>query len=171
MGENKKNLFYLLIIGIIGFILLCATGCGDNSCETLQYGNYEDDDVKFCGASVPGCGGCLTSGKGCGSCLWPQSCKLLYGNSEVENDDSNQTLVAVDTHYYSSGCLGCGQTEESCYSGCLIQDSQNWGLVYGSTESDDEHIFGCSDGCGGCFKSDGEGKIIIDTIEPVTSID
>lgn len=166
MGKNKEHLFYLLLIGIAGFMVLCATGCGGNSCETVQCGDYEEEDGAFYGVSIPGCGGCLTSGKGCGSCLWPQSCKILYGNIDI---GEKQALVGVDTRYYTSGCLGCGQTEESCYSGCLIQDSKNWGVVYGSTDSE-EHLIGCANGCGGCAASDGAGQYFVNIIEAATGI-
>ena len=169
MKNNKNHLFFLILMGTIGFMLLCSTGCGGNSCESVQYGNYKETDGTYYGISIPGCGGLLTSGTGCGSCLWPQSVKLLYGNLEYGNVGDNQTLVAIDTRYYG-GCFGCGTTGESCYSGCLIQDTQNWGFVYGSTDSDDEHIIGCSDGSGGCSDSEGIGQILINIIEIFTGI-
>lgn len=79
-------------------------------------------------------------------------------------------MITLDTRYYTSGCLGCGQTEESCYSGFLIQDKENWGIVYGSTESKEEHIIGCADSCGGCFASDGTGRYIVDIVETAAGI-
>lgn len=170
MKENKNQLFFLLLIGIIGFMLLCATGCGGNSCESLQYGSYEEENGTYYGVSIPGCGGCLSSGSGCGGCLWSQSCKFVYGDLEYGDSDDAQTLIAVDTQYYAGGCFGCGQSQESCYSGCLIQDSQNWGLIYGSTDSNNEQIIGCADGSGGCHKSGGIGQILITIIEYYTGI-
>ena len=166
MKKNVEQLFVLLLIGVSVLIVLCATGCGGNSCETMQCGNYKEDDGTFYGISIPGCGGCLTSGKGCGSCLWPQSCKILYGNIEYGD---GKTFIAVDNRYYTNGRLGCGQTEESCYSSCLVQDIKNWGCVYGSTNSE-ERMIGCSSGCGGCIASDGSGQYFVDITEAATSI-
>jgi len=166
MEKKSEHLFLVLIIGASLLMLFCATGCGESSCETVQCGNYKEEDGTFYGVSIPGCGGCLTSGKGCGSCLWPQSCKMLYGNIEYGD---KKTFVAVDNQYFSSGCLGCGQTEESCYNGCLVQDAKNWGCVYGSSESE-EHIVGCANGCGGCFASDGSGQYFVSIIESATGI-
>ena len=167
MKKHAEHFFLLIMAGVICFITFCATGGGGNSCETIQCGDYDEEEGSFYGVSIPGCGGCLTPGKGCGGCLWPQSCKVLYGSTET---NSPITFVGMDNRYFSGGCLGCGQSEESCYNGFVIQDAKNWGCAYGSTESD-EHLIGCADGCGGCFASDGSAAYIIGITEAATGID
>ena len=60
MKKKREQLFLLLLIIVSGFTAFCAAGCGGNSCETMQCGNYEEEDSTFYGVSLPGCGGCLT---------------------------------------------------------------------------------------------------------------
>ena len=114
MKNRNEQIFVLIMASMSLFMILCMAGCGGGeSCESVKCGSYEEEgDATIHGVSIPGCGGCLTSGRGCGSCLWPQSCKMIYG--DIEYDDG-PTIAAVDTQYFTNGCLGCGQSEESCY--------------------------------------------------------
>lgn len=112
--SKSEQLFLLLLIciGIMG--ILCLAGCGKKqSCETLKC-NFEDgEDWSGFGVSIPGCGGICSSGKGC--IIMPQSCKMIGGCIDEEN--SKGKFIGCDTRYYGGGCLGCGQSEKSCYNG------------------------------------------------------
>lgn len=176
---NKKakseQLFVLMIMFITLAGVFCVTGCsGNNSCETPKYGNEESSNLKAIGCSIPGCGGCLSSGSGCNSACWPQSCKIVRGtsNNSSSQTDNNEILkiTACDTRYYGNN--GCGQEEKSCYSGCLkLEDSEiniN-GFFYGTSNSEEKFI-GCTNGCGGCIGSEGIGALTIDELESITGV-
>lgn len=187
--SKKEQIFilFLLCIGVFGG--LCLSGCGSGkSCETVDCTNQTQDDITIIGISIPGCGGCLTSGDGCGCPLWAQSCKfstICYPSSEASNDEEESAgmeqekdkkktdkllqkqvncITGCDTRYYNHGCLGCGQQEKSCYNGC-INVEENVGCFYGSTgDSSDtkERMIGCANGCGGCYGTDGSYRDLLD---------
>lgn len=156
---------------------MCVTGCGGSSCETVKCGSDELYGTNAVGISVPGCGGCLTSGKGCDSCLWAQSCKFVSvsGVEESESSESEVDFKGCDIRYYDGGCLGCGQQEKSCYSGCIKVESENEnesmnGFIYGSSDGSEKYI-GCVNGCGGCVGSDGIGGMLIQEIEYMIGVE
>ena len=175
---NEKNkaehLFILMLMFAIAFGTLCITGCGGNSCETIKCGSGEVYGGKATGISIPGCGGCITSGRGCDSCLWAQSCKFV-SLSDTGEENSEGSFNGCDVRYYDGGCLGCGQQEKSCYAGCIKNSSDSAsesmnGIIYGSSDGS-ENFIGCAGGCGGCVASDGVGAILIDEIEYVTGVE
>ena len=182
---NKKTkieqLFILFILCIGCFSMLCITGCGKKSCETFKCGiNDSEQGAVASGISIPGCGGCLSSGRGCNSILWPQSCKISYGYSKDtyfdENDKKqhdNNMIFGCDTRYYGGGCLGCAQEEKSCYNGYIDFESQGervmTGCFYGTSDSK-EHLIGCANGCGGCVGSDGMGIEMLKELEEMEGI-
>ena len=152
-----KDFFTLTLISIFCFGVLCLSGCGGTSCETIQCGSYDEEEGQAAGVSIPGCGGCITPGKGCDSCLWSQSIKIssvsmVDGSRVTNNLQENEEIkfIGCDGRYYDGGCLGCGQAEKSCYAGAYTKNSENWGLFAGSTDSEEKYL-GCSNGCAGCF--------------------
>lgn len=165
---RAEQLFLLSLIFIVAFGLLCVSGCGGSSCETPKCGSGEMDGINAAGCSLPGCGGCITPGRGCNTCLWAQSCKFFSVSGVEENDDDSETEVSFkgcDLRYYDGGCLGCGQQEKSCYSGCIKvnpdsdEESMN-GIIYGSSDGSEKYI-GCAGGCGGCVDTNGIGWALI----------
>lgn len=180
LNEKSKweQLFVLMLIfsAVIG--LFCINGCGGRSCETPACGSKNFGSGSAVGCSIPGCGGILTSGKGCDAACWPQSCKVVHGSSNEKNEETGEkdslSVTACDTRYYGDGCLGCGQQEKSCYSGCIkLEDSDEDtdvnGFFYGSSDSE-EKIVGCYNGCGGCVGSGGTGKMTIFDLENLTGV-
>lgn len=172
---NKKSrieqVFILVIfcIGVFGVFML--TGCSGQSCETIQYGSVDYQGGCIKSISIPGCGGCLTSGRGCNSCLWPQAYKVSCGNwQEPSTYNGNEkqdkfNVVGCDTRYYGDGCLGCGQREKTCYGGYMnidASDDQMRGIFYGSSDNDEKMI-----GCGGCISSKGIGAYALGEMETV----
>ncbi len=163
---NKKTkgeqlfLLTLMFAAILG--IFCITGCGGKSCETPKCASEEYYGADVLGCSIPGCGGCLTSERGCNTACWPQACKYVSATQEEEDEETGEKGIlkirACDTRYYGDGCLGCNQTEKSCYSGCakLKNEEQNLkGIFFGSSESE-EYFIGCYNGCGGCIGTDDE---------------
>ena len=174
---NKKSkaeqLFALLLMFAVSIGLLCVTGCGEQSCETPKCGVGEDSGMTAIGCSIPGCGGCLTSGKGCNTACWPQACKISLASYKDEEDENNKGyVVACDTRYYGGGCLGCAQNEKVCYNGCINLKQNNDevnGFFYGTSDSE-EKMIGCANGCGGCVASGGVGAYMIDELESMEEI-
>lgn len=170
--KTKEEQFFILFL-MLAFIIgaLCLTGCGGgNSCETPYCGREEYDGYKATGCSIPGCGGCLSSGKGCDCALWPQAVKVVHGTGKAEG--AKLKITGCDARYYGGGCLGCGQTEKSCYNGCINGKDDSIkinGFFYGSSESD-EKIIGCYNGCCGCVGTDGVGGIILFDLEDKTGV-
>ncbi|MCC8049899.1 MAG: hypothetical protein LIP10_04465 [Clostridiales bacterium] len=170
-SSRGEQLFTLLIFCIFCFALLCVSGCGGSSCETLKCGSESGSGYKSWGISIPGIGGCLNSGKGCNSCLWPQSCKILSYCSSSDSDeeiDESFNIVACDTEYYTS----CRE-QKSCYAGCIssgkVTEGGSAGVTCGTNDSG--NLAGCVGGCVGCF---GMGDIIrleLDDIEYFLGID
>ena len=170
-GKSKGEQLFVLMLMFVALVgMLCVTGCGRKACETPQCGNEESGGVKVVGCSIPGIGGCLSSGKGCDTACWPQSHKISCLSGEGID------VKACDTRYYGDGCLGCGQVQKSCYVGCgsinLKNKEENEeeyeegyeeeyeeeyyeginakGIFWGSSDGK-EYVIGCKNGCGGCF--------------------
>lgn len=176
---NKKSkgeqLFILIISCMALFGLLCVSGCGGQSCETPQCGSRSEAGISAKGCSIPGLGGILSSGKGCNSPLWAQSCKTSCGTVKDETSDDGGCIWACDTRYYGGGCgcLGCGQSDKSCYSSCVNWtegDTKAKGIFYGTSDSG-EHVLGCYNGCAGCVGSDTEFLDVIRSLETMEGID
>ncbi len=179
---NKKSkgeqLFLVMLLFTLLIGVFCIMGCGGKqSCELPQCGAEKMFDASALGCSIPGCGGCLTSGRGCNCVLWPQSCKLVgVSSGDADEDTDEKEIIRIfgcDIRYFGDGCLGCDQTEKSCYSGCmrLKDDSDNInGIFFGSSESD-EILIGCANGCGGCIGSDGDGLGLIYDLEYATGVE
>ena len=195
--KPKTEQFFLLLLMSIGaFALFCmAAGCGSNSCETISCGSDCDDGYKTASISIPGCGGCLTSGRGCNSCLWPQSCKISAGcwdgtendgeSTEGSNEDSYEDtmegstedtntaqgnsakIIGCDNRYYGNSCLGC-QSENSCYTGfgdLTEGDDHLTGIFYGQNDNETEKMIGCYNGCIGCVGSNGTARDTLRLLE------
>ena len=176
-SRSKSEQFFmltLLFVTVLG--IFCVTGCGGKSCETPKCGSQAYLGGTARGGSIPGCGGCLSSGKGCNSACWPQSCKVVNISSDEKDEETDEESVAkitaCDTRYYGDGCLGCGQSQKSCYGGCIKveneTDNMN-GLFYGSSDSEEKYI-GCANGCGGCVGSGGIGGEMINELENITGV-
>lgn len=179
-----EQMFIMLMMSASCLCAVAFTGCGGGrSCETIKCNSVNEDGLVMTGLSIPGCGGCLSSGKGCNSCLWAQSYKCAAGleteEVEVEEEDNVQTdtanfkIVGCDAHYYGDGCAGCGQKEKTSYVGCVnwqYPDNSQSGCFYGSSDKE-EKLIGCSKGCGGCGDSDGLGRLGLDIIEEGTKIE
>ncbi len=167
-GKSKgEQIFILLLFGVAGFCLMGMTGCfGCKSCELPSYDNFDYDGVSAMSCSIPGCGGCLSSGRGCNTACWSQSCKFVSLSAD-EGDEGSFSMTGCDIRYYGGGCLGCGQSEKSCYSGCMDYSdpaSTKSGVFYGSTDSE-EKLIGCENGCGGCVASNHAGQDMITMTE------
>lgn len=177
--KSKAEQTFLLILLCVGFFgLFCLTGCGGKSCETIKCSSGSNEFIDVKGCSIPGCGGCLTSGKGCDSCLWAQSCKYVSGKaSDVSEEDfafyddmnnmedteevseyaDSASMRGCDIRYYGDGCLGCAQNEKSCYAGYIDSESGDEyakGVFYGNSDNEEKLIGFTSEGCAGCVGSD-----------------
>lgn len=178
-GRSKGEQLFIITLMFVTLIgLFCVTGCGGGkSCEKIKYGSEDLEGATVRGCSVPGCGGCLTSGKGCNSSCWAQSCKVVsVSGSEKEESTGKKTSiseVACDVRYYGDGCLGCDQREKNCYNGCIYAEYDGdgeYGFFYGSSDNDEKFI-GCHDGCGGCVGSDGIGGSEMYDLERVIGVE
>lgn len=176
--SKLEQIFIMLVLTVGCLCVLVFTGCGGESCETIKCNGTNDDGIAA-GVSVPGCGGCLSSGKGCNSCLWAQSYKCVAGSDREEVEDGEEIstvgtrVIGCDTRYYGAGCLGCGQKEKSSYMGCINSqyfDRKASGCFYGSSDKEEKFI-GCNNGCGGCADSEVAGKLQLDVIERKINID
>lgn len=178
--KPKRQQLLLLLMMCVGiFSILCVSGCGGKSCETIKYGKEGAQDETIKGCSIPGCGGILNSGRGCNSACWPQSCKYInYSNKETtkSNIDTNgyNSIKACDIKYYGGGCLGCNQQEKSSYFGfAKYTDSTGdkndvKGCFYGNSESG--KMFGCVGGGVGCINT-GTGSDVLDFLESYVGVD
>ena len=158
--SKGEQFFILLTIFVAMFIVLCVGGCDGNACEKPQCVGGCGDDNKGLMASIPGCGGLLTSGKGCGSVLWPQNCYLMTGNSN--GYISSGTGCIIGSVYYGSdcsgcsGCLGCGGSAKTCLVGCVnvsAGDDSTKGIAFTCTGNKTCGI-GCVNGCLKCETED-----------------
>ena len=154
--SKPEQLFVLMLLTVACLGILALTGCGGNqSCETVQCGSIKDESYQISGLSVPGCGGCLDSGKGCDSCLWAQSCKEV-SFKYIEAGVTKMNGSGCDIQYYGSGCLGCGYDQKSCYSGCIKvtddDDNSSTSVFYGNSD-DGSHILTIGGDNNGCVKS------------------
>ena len=167
-----EQLFILCMLFMMAFGLVCLTGCGGCSCETPKCGSKSVNDVSVKAVSVPGCGGCITPEKGCDSILWPQSCKLMSYSEETENGEDG-CFVGCDIRYYGDGCLGCGQREQSCYSGCVNVEGEDGmkGCFYGNTEDNDETVIGCTNEETGCAETGGSMSRLIEILEYILGVE
>ena len=186
-----EQFFILLLLSIGCFGVFALTGCGDGrSCEKPVCGKeeYKEDAgvMEAAGVSIPGCGGCLSPGEGCNDCLWAQSCKLVGGKYDYENEAPDGSVVSskgnmggCDTRFYGGGCVKCDvclgyeQKEKAVYSGWIsLDDAEDSyrGLFYGSTD-DDEHLIGCYNGCFGCFSTGTQELELLLGLEALAGID
>lgn len=166
---RAEQFFLLILIFTTIFMVFCFAGCGEKSCEVPKCAVVKVDDANVLGCSIPGCGGCLTPEKGCNMACWPQACKFVSVSEKEKDEETGEKSIfvihACDTRYYGDGCLGCDQTEKSCYYGYTKvkdEDLKMNGIFFGSSESD-ELLLGCANGCGGCIGTDGD--ILYDILE------
>lgn len=112
MGEKNKaeEVFILCVMCIVCMMAFVACGCGSQG-KSCEKPNCSSSGDNYC-VSIPGCGGCLTSGRGCGNCsLWSQACIVYSGK------DGDEDAFAILDEYYveNSGCAGCKTYKaESC---------------------------------------------------------
>ena len=137
MKVGKKSRFEEVFILCLTFTVcmmgFIATGCGQKkSCETIKV-TSESDVV---GVSLPGLGGCLTSGEGCGDCsLWSQSCKFVAGRSATAMGGNREKkevsfVGAANIFYEDKGVMGCTSYEAtSCWTAAAQSD--DWWIVAG----------------------------------------
>ncbi len=150
-----EQFFVLLLVCILCFGAFCLTGCGgSSSCECVGCNYKNEDGLRVYGCSIPGIGGCLSSGRGCDSCLWPQAYKCI--SVRDKEDDSTTYIKAIDVQYYGGACSACGTKEKACYSGCYgyNEDDGNANLLFYG-DSSNVHYIGCENGCGSCTSGDG----------------
>lgn len=169
--NKKSKLERILIISslfILGSIVLCVTGCGGASCETIQCGSLDEEGISIKGISIPGCGGCLSSGSGCNCALWPQAVKISCGRIKQDlGEDSGEAdfktvriLGCNDKYYGKKDIFGCDTGEKSSYAGLYIGGCSNSGCFLGGTDSKEKNI-GCIGGDLGCFSNvEGNGYIL-----------
>ena len=171
MAKRSKleNAFIMSSLFICGIGVLCITGCGEQSCETVQCGSYEEEGLSIKGISIPGCGGCFSSGSGCDCAVWSQSIKISFGTIEQENDGSNAEKVKIlgcdDKFYGKKDIFGCDTSEKSAYSGIYLGGCDNSGCFFGGTDSEEKNI-GCIEGEWGCGTIDEKGNsYVLDLFE------
>lgn len=180
-SKSKLEQVFIMMVSAIGCLCVFTfTGCGGSkSCETIKCNSVNDDGKVIAGASIPGCGGCLSSGQGCNSCLWAQSYKCIAGSDRVETGDEEDThtegtrIIGCDARYYGDGCVGCGQRQKSSYVGCINRQypaDETSGCFYGSSDKE-EKLIGCKNGCGGCAGSDGIGELELNLMEGEINIE
>ncbi len=172
-GEQMFIMLFMFVavVGVMGL-----TGClGEDSCEMPSCNNSKVSGVSMSSCSVPGCGGCLSSGSGCDSACWPQSCKTISVSADKDSQYFKKLeLKGCDTRYYGGGCLGCAQTQKSCYVGCVDYDDGTLdfnGVFYGNSSSKEQYI--SCDGCGGCTTTNGElgtYMIIMEDVSRISSL-
>ena len=161
--SKKEQIFFLLILCVAFFGILCISGCDEDAC--VKCGSEDFNNGSAVGISIPGCGSCgdsiLCEGCICGT----TSCKFISANDDGFN------LVACDQQYKSTDCGGC-HSGRSCYNGCVSFDDdfseetgnfdKGFGIFYGdNSESQNERMVGCADGC---FYCGGTGDIMIDVL-------
>lgn len=184
--SKAEQIFLLCLLFVFAFGLLCVTGCDGCDCETVQCGSEELEGGSATAVSIPGCGGCISSGKGCNSCLWAQSTKLACSSQsgEEDGDEVKMNINGCDTRYYGGDCMGCDQEEKSCYSGCMTGEDTDEEAAYNSVDVifcgsylgpyDDEnsaHAIGCVDGCFRCVEYSDIGIEHLLNIEWLTGVD
>lgn len=135
MGRKSKveELFIICLTFTVCMMGFVATGCGEKkSCETIKV-TSESDVV---GVSLPGLGGCLTSGEGCGDCsLWSQSCKFVAGRPATAMGGNREKkevsfVGAANFFYEDKGVMGCTSYEAtSCWT--VAAQSDNGWIVAG----------------------------------------
>ena len=181
--SKKEQVFLLLMMTIFVFGFMCVTGCGGSkkSCEKVKFSKKSEEDINFAGVSIPGCGGCLSSGRGCNSCLWAQSYKLSAAcnekseelEGEEEETSNNYKVAGCHTTYYADSCGGCSQEEKHIYVGFLsanMKGEEMTGAFYTSPDGD-ESLLGYYNGCGGCINSHGYGATMMEELEEAEDID
>jgi len=176
--SKGEQLFMLTLMFTVLLGVFCVTGCGGKkSCESPKCGSEDYVDGTAKGYSIPGCGGLFSSGKGCNTACWPQSCKIVTFSAGEKNEKTGEKEVskeiACDARYYGDGCLGCGQSEKSCYGGYIKAKDETTdmtGFFWGSSDSG-EKIIGCYNGCGGCVGTDGIGGYTMMELESLTEVD
>jgi len=170
----------LIAVCIIGFAVLCLTGCGgSDGSGTLGFEKVNEDGIDAMGCSVPGLGGCCTPGHGCmGTACWAQSCKYSCATIDTKDnakEDEKLDIVACDTRYYKGGCLGCGKEEKSCYIGCVsgMHDEMEVKGVYMGNNANEwaESFMGYANGCKGCVDTSNEWGAITYEIEKEEGIE
>lgn len=173
--EKQKQFMLILMISLLSSMLFLGTGCGQKSCETPKVGCESTDNADGLGISIPGCGGCLSSGSGwgCDTCgAWSQSIKIVAGTASREyivtedkkdsknkaHDDNSDKkvktetdtafVVGVDDQYYvNEGCGGCQNNKLHATYGVVACDSPATWLVSVGNHPKGELYVGCGSGC------------------------
>ncbi|MGN0469684.1 MAG: hypothetical protein ACI4GV_02055 [Acutalibacteraceae bacterium] len=166
--SKKEQIFLLVGICVACLGVLCISGCGSQSCETLKCASQKSNDgsVSMNGISVPGLGGCSDSCL-CQGVLCAKSHKLVMINGGGLN------MAGCDTKYNSGNCGGCN-SGNSCYSGCVsYSDSQSsgWGFFYGDAPKKDEQMVGCVNGGAYCGNSENLFGDSMEVAENIIGID
>lgn len=202
IGMNRQKQFMLLVfISIVSFSLFLGTGCGqEKSCELPKIGCESTDDIDGIGGvgiSIPGCGGCLSSGAGwrCDTFgLWSQSIKVVVGVSNREYivaDSKNKEdradrdggkkketdtaiLLGIDDQYYvDEGCGSCKKNKLHAVYGLAVCDSPTKWLISVGHAPKGELYVGCGSGCAdiGACGSEEPGRILLDILEHALDVE
>ena len=175
--EKQKQFMLLMLIAILSATLLLGTGCGQGkSCELPKASCESEDNMTGMGVSIPGCGGCLSSGSGwgCDTCgLWSQSVKIVAvsanreyivvddkkdkkDNNDKESKEENTRketdsafVIGLDDQYYvNEGCGGCQNNKIRAIYGVAACDSPATWLISVGHYPKGELFIGCGSGCG-----------------------
>lgn len=178
--KKKKQLFTLLVLCMIVFGLLCATGCSGNACKGIEYSKEEVEGASVTNISVLGCAGLTecagcnngllcSRNTGCAACAMHHDCTLGCWDEYAPTNNGqvyDGTLVACDNIYYGANCNDCGE-KKSDYCGFIdYSDEKNEfiGVFMGAT-NDYEILFGCGNGCIGCIETEGTVDYMLHGIE------
>lgn len=103
--KKSKEIFTLIMGCLMCCVVLCIAGCGGKSCQKPSCQSANGITV----VSLPGCGGCLTSGWGCNTGCWSQA----YGCMGIRDGCDGCGFVAANNYYGSKSCIGCGEKAKS----------------------------------------------------------
>ena len=146
-----EELFIMCLAFAVCMMAFVATGCGEKkSCEKPRMTSGEG----MVGVSLPGLGGCFSSGEGCGDCsLWSQSCKFVAAHEEARGGNADekkgQAFIGIQNVYYEDqGCMGCSSYEATSCWAAGVQENDSWVVA-----AEHPSLGGCAisniAGCGG----------------------
>lgn len=162
-----EKLFVMVVLCSAVLCLFSLTGCGSSSCEKPMIDCSCSDSRDIGIVSVPGCGGCFSSGEGCNSCLYSQRCIGAASCVDEENRFSSidGSVVGFINEYYGDGCGGCGcdSTPNTSYMGCFKGEIERYFdegdsgcyVFWGNDEEGETHL-GCQNGCFACNNEESE---------------
>lgn len=131
--KKRSVLFELIILCVFIFAILLVCSCTSCGITSKAIGN---SSIK--GITIPGLGGCLSSGKGCNSCLYSESVACFNYNSN--KDTSSEVSVTACDNVYLGSCLGCGVNRHHTSCGYIsLAESGSKGCFY--LKGNDDRLF------------------------------